>query len=830
MRRLALVCLLLLGCTTDGSKGSSEDVQGGDDGGSGDGEGEDGGSGDDGGDDGGDEGGDDGGDEAWRDDPRLTDADSLPADLLAIVGPNWGGDLAVDGDRVTVVGTVAERVVELSWSNGTDSGSVPVASAWTAADLVLTPGDNQLVFTATDADGNSESEAIVVSSTPGVPLASGLSVSLGQVDVGTSVEVVASVLTDGTVSGIEVGPDDGAGGLSEVWGTLSDPDEDGRWAGILSVPVESASAWTLRAVAEVDGRTGATPTVDFTVSEPLSDDAFEALDRTMAAVDAAMDAAADDAVSRAEAAAQALLGISEVEAVLLHPSGRTVEYIQSGLPHVIYQPLDGELGAEEVDFGALPTGELPAASPPPSVPSMSPVRHLRAQTWSSAGTAGPPPPPSTATDSGEIISLAPFSDHFVGHYDADGDGTTDRSFPIEVGEFLPELIRARTISCPAVGEPVRYGITDPAEVDLSAVRDALNAGIFALSTHGMLSRWYGPSGWGAERGILATRQGPARRDLSAEDQAMFNAGHLVRVKARGEWVLAFTGEWIRAERPADFPMQNTVVALAACNSGANVEPIASFMAAGASVAYGYDDGVSAGGALNTDVAFMRGFLDREEANSRLSEVSAHFPGDGSRLVWLSEDDVYLGDPTGLRNGGFEDLTPPNADPDHWTTVSALGTDFDAFRVTEYLSTVPEEGSHLLYMFTYDGDPSYNEVGQDICPAPNRLMRLSFKWQVRTNEWSSCGASGVPNWLNVRMQGDDFDATVLWHVDWSDVCPMLYDTGEHSQKSTGWQEAEVFFEAPDTRFPDDERLVFTVGGYNASIWLGFLDDVQLVPVD
>ena len=183
----------------------------------------------------------------------------------------------------------------------------------------------------------------------------------------------------------------------------------------------------------------------------------------------------------------------------------------------------------------------------------------------------------------------------------------------------------------------------------------------------------------------------------------------------------------------------------------------------------------------------------------------------------------------IENGSFETVTAPSADPDHWTTISALGTDFDAFVVTEYLSTTPPDGLHLMYMFTYDGDPSYNEIGQNVCPAPGRLMRLSFQWQVRTNEGASCSATGVPNWINVRIQAPDIDSEVLWHQAWLDVCPMLSDTGEYSQKATGWQTAEVFFEAPESFEPDEERLVFTVGGYNASIWLGFFDQVELVPV-
>ncbi len=156
--------------------------------------------------------------------------------------------------------------------------------------------------------------------------------------------------------------------------------------------------------------------------------------------------------------------------------------------------------------------------------------------------------------------------------------------------------------------------------------------------------------------------------------------------------------------------------------------------------------------------------------------------------------------------------------------------FDAFVVDSYVSTTPTDGNKLLYMFVYDGDPTYAEVGTNVCPAPGRRMELRFKWMVRTDEDASCGATGVPNWFNVRMQPHPDPSTVLWHKAWADVCPLLVDSGDSFQTTTGWQEAVVEFEAPLAPSTDDQRLVFTVGGYSAAGWVGLLDEVQLTPLD
>jgi hypothetical protein len=423
------------------------------------------------------------------------------------------------------------------------------------------------------------------------------------------------------------------------------------------------------------------------------------------------------------------------------------------------------------------------------------------------------------------VGLAPFKDHFTGTQDADGDGVDDLELPLEISHFWPLLIEERELTCPELGTLTVYGTT---AATLSTVKEGLTAGTLTISSHGMLTRLQPGGGIGAPRGLVATRQPIGARSLTAEDRASLRSKALLNVRAHGEWVLAWTGAWVRELHGPDNPMPGTVVGLTACNSGATSQPLLSLQGAGASLAYGFDGKVSAAGGLHTDVAIARRYLERDELNAHLDTVGRSFPGDGSTLVWAADPDVYLGESEILKNGSFEE--PGGDDPLHWTSVNIYGTDFDAFRVEEYVTTQPTEGDWLAYLFTYDGDPSYAELGQDICPVGGSRVLLTFDWMVRTNEDSSCSSTAVPNWMNVRIQPHPDDPTVLWHVGWADVCPLLTDSGDSFQTTTGWQFAQVEFEAPVAPDPANQRLVFTVGGYNTAGWVGLIDDVTIEYLD
>lgn len=87
---------------------------------------------------------------------------------------------------------------------------------------------------------------------------------------------------------------------------------------------------------------------------------------------------------------------------------------------------------------------------------------------------------------------------------------------------------------------------------------------------------------------------------------------------------------------------------------------------------------------------------------------------------------------------------------------------------------------------------------------------------------------MPNIVNVRTQTAE-DRSVLWQQAWADLCPALGGDGGALQ-TTGWQEAVVRFTAPETGAPDEERVVFTINGYNSTLFTLHLDQVQLFAVD
>jgi hypothetical protein len=97
--------------------------------------------------------------------------------IVAITAPNWGYDLGLDGDVITLEGVAREDVVAVSWSTASGGGEATGVAAWIATDIALARGDNVITVTGITGDGEVGTASMVVASTPGVPLASNLTLS-----------------------------------------------------------------------------------------------------------------------------------------------------------------------------------------------------------------------------------------------------------------------------------------------------------------------------------------------------------------------------------------------------------------------------------------------------------------------------------------------------------------------------------------------------------------------------------------------------------------------------------------------------------------------------
>ena len=343
---LSILLLLLAGCLAEGPiddddvTGDDDDVTGDDDDATGDDD---------------DATGDD--DDATGDDDDSSgdDDDSVVVEAIApgvtITAPNHGFELAVDGALVTVEGVASAAVTAVTWEVfegpgvSTASGTASGTGTWTAADVPLQPGDNTIVITGTDGV-TSTTDAILVTSTPGVALQSGLTLSREVWIVGEAVTIDVQVLADG-VDAVDVGPVDAAGALTATWASLTELD-DGLWTGSFTADTTAATVHTVRAVATADASEGATPPRTVTVRDAWDSAEIEnAFDLHHAALDAWSDAGGDTDPEAAVAAAIAALtadpAIRSVHTRADLP-GSLSYVIEPGIPFVLLDSPPGSRG------------------------------------------------------------------------------------------------------------------------------------------------------------------------------------------------------------------------------------------------------------------------------------------------------------------------------------------------------------------------------------------------------------------------------------------------------------------------------------------------------
>ena len=141
---------------------------------------------------------------------------SLAPQRVEITAPNWGYDLALDGDLITIAGTASADVETLTWTVGTATGSIDAGTSWLAEDLPLVPGDNTVVVLATAADGTESRDELVVTHNPGVPVASQLALSSNLAELDQALVVRVGIWASGPLDSVDVGPADGPDALRET--------------------------------------------------------------------------------------------------------------------------------------------------------------------------------------------------------------------------------------------------------------------------------------------------------------------------------------------------------------------------------------------------------------------------------------------------------------------------------------------------------------------------------------------------------------------------------------------------------------------------------------
>lgn len=810
--RSSILALLVLSGLALACSGSPDDpgegAATGSDGGSGDGGGS--GSGADGGSDEGSgesgSGGDDTGSGAGGE-----ELSALDTPLLGITGPGWGYDHPTTEDSVVLVGVAREDVVGLVVSSGDEELEITAASTWSSPEVPLAEGDNTLTVTAWTEDGTWQEAALVVTrNDSGVSLSSGLQLSTEALILDGEGSLWAAVRVDGEVDGVEVGVDDGAGGLSDVLGVLEEV-EEGLWSGELLVDTSAEQTLSLRALATAGGETGSTPAVEVAVA-PLPE-----LDEVEAAAEVALDgweevAELEEAEARAAALedlAQALEAETGVDRVIVSPSLDGVEVVTaSGFVFNLLMPVPGTRGG-------LPVTGGPAIPPP----SQHMTRTTGAQGWS------PAPSDFTTTEVVSFAALSPFFSEW---------STQDRS--IETHN------KAQSSECPAFEELAFYADAERHEdagtplADVAAFRDALEYSLIHITGHaGRRYAAYIPGRPAVLRpggeAIIGTaeRYEDPNALLDAHGQAILDDRIRMTLSRNPDtgvksWVPGITGDWIRAER-AGAPMPQSIVMLNACNTGTWLEPMRSFEASGSAFVVGVAGSFHASSGVYLDDYFWPQILEQATTETAFAAAYSRWTAESGETVYP----VYEGsfthvlDTSPIRNGGFEEGTV------HWSAdYPEESRDFD-FSVTAGANgAIPQSGSYMAEIrSTLDPDSkTYNEFHQQICPVETVEYELSFSWQVATEERSACSSSGVPNTVIVRIDGTDVNEVLgIWY--WADVCPLLQGSG--AWRTTGWQEETIRFTAPDLA-SGSGRVTFAVNGYNDKDWNGYFDNVALFSVD
>src|SRR5207247_6249788 len=117
---------------------------------------------------------------------------------VAITAPTSNPTFSTSTTPLTLGGTASDNVgvTQVTWTNnrGGGSGTAVGTTSWTASGIVLQPGANGLTVTATDAAGNTATDALTVTFTPTFAL----TVSKGGTGTGTVTSAPAGITCGAT--------------------------------------------------------------------------------------------------------------------------------------------------------------------------------------------------------------------------------------------------------------------------------------------------------------------------------------------------------------------------------------------------------------------------------------------------------------------------------------------------------------------------------------------------------------------------------------------------------------------------------------------------------
>jgi hypothetical protein len=760
-----------------------------------------------------DAGDDDAGDDDVTDDDDAADDDDSAAaeaelveatpELIEISAPNYGIDLSTDAELVTVEGVAREDVVAVAWSSDQGpSGDADGTIAWSVADIPLVAGDNLLVFTAVNGDGDEDAAELLVVHTPGVPLVSDLVLSetILRPDEILTVDAWVEVADTDGFETAAVGPVDASGALIEVWGSLNESAQTpGLLEGTISASAEVEGTLEVRAVVTYDGVSGATTPVTVRVQEAPTEDELQWTLDLSEDVWLTWDLANPDGDPEGarDAAIELLLATPGV--IATGASGEDSYgfwwVVEPGIIFLISGNPDGTQG------GAGRGEELPGFVYPSAGPGV-----MRSFTSSSAGLAGGPPEdaPRNALDlvtDKRIQSLSVLTF---------GDDTT-----MQIRDDF------ETHACPDVHAEWEAPST---VVDFSDVAAQWPWGFQHLSTHGdnvrLGSIWRHRFGGKTTGGVVAL-QVAETCDLSMMVQyrrELESGKYVVHKNQQQGGPFMFTPKWVRANaRPGTMP--DSVVFQSSCRSGRNRSMWRAYSRAGAAYYVGFTDYVLSANAQPGGRQFWTEMREQNTAGGAFGAMQ----GDWPTVAPESASPVAWGN--GSKVLGMEDMA--NLDFESSTTGWAGFPPNGVWGVGGSLAGIggigPADGSAMGWGWFKSSDVNYSEwYHRGFCPIPGQDLTITFKWRIVTGNMNSC-SSGVDVWMVGRIDKDEGNES-FWSTDWAAFCPSMTSIG--CCMASPWATESVTMPAPMTANPETMELAFGVGGYAFEFTYGLVDTITV----
>ncbi|MFH1469226.1 MAG: hypothetical protein ABIO70_32860 [Pseudomonadota bacterium] len=728
-------------------------------------------------------------------DERLVDTTDLPG--IWLVSPTGYGTWQAEDASLGVAGQADEGTVSVAWES--DLGGAGAASgseSWSAT-LSLSEGEQVFTFTATDAEGDEGTASLRVLYQPDItfdlrPTVTPDVAVLGQ---DTTVAVEIGFATDEVVSGAEVQLTCSSGtytGSATVSGAAGGYTAQGSVSGLptaqddclASVTVQLASGQRL------------SPTNLARVRAPVTEERWGEVIALLEGAGAAFDADGEQGA---------------------------LDYFAARTDIALYGPSpDGTVWAVTSEGIPLGVGDLTDREGAPVEPELSTV---------SPSTRGGAP--------GENVYLySPYLCEF---------GALD-----EAGTLLPTL-DWDFVGCDGWLVAGAWSNDDATpEVFVDGVADA---GVYHVSSHGKLfasslcspvgirgfpGPFVCPDAWGTSSSSgVATIQTLSDPVLTGYDVALTSDLFAWRLAilytpasalACGHhFLLTMLPPWFDA-RLSTGALDDALVFLSVCYSGANSSLYQVFMEKGAQAVIGFDGPLEA----EYGFPFSQGYYDSwafgtSDGHQAFADaiVLAGPHGDSGTHPVLFERDDGLPAMNLVSNGTFERALVD------WSDEGQASTNIYAFVTPD-----PAGGARYATLeITSSPSTLYSLVHQTLPAMDPGDYKLRFRWQAVSdyrNVYSDCSAWGTP-WFVARLDKTTGNEIVFgvspsseaaeYHVEGYCALMSLDTTGYYV---TGWQEAEIPVEitAADTSVD----LNFTVGSDHFYDFAMLVDDATLVPCD